>query len=359
MPPADELDLDWYLDHVVVPSGINRRSVGPVRAWQGRWNGLAERARAEVDESPRGSATRHALGQGFVLTRDQARRHGVPDADIRRLVRNGSWTARGAGVLAVLPRSAGQATDAHLAARHAHALDAAAAVLRRPAGLVGGASAALLHGLPLMRVPELPELVVRSATTTGRRSNIWVRVAAHPPDEDDRWFGAPVASIPAAVGDVLRRDPSSGLMALDAALHEGLMTAGEVETLRERLRGARGSRRALEVLALASPLIESPLESLTHLALHDSGFPEPEPQTWLLGADGKRYRVDFFWPQYGLVLEADGRGKYQDDQLWAEKRRELALTRAGYRVVRVRWADLGDGWPVVARWLRELMAQTR
>jgi uncharacterized protein DUF559 len=142
-------------------------------------------------------------------------------------------------------------------------------------------------------------------------------------------------------------------------LHETLMTASEVEVLRKRLRGTRGSRRALEVLALADPRIESPLESLIHLALYDSGFALPEPQTWLRGADGKRYRVDFFWPDFGLILEADGRGKYSDDQLWDEKKREVALTRAGYRVVRVRWADLGAGWPAVAQWLRELMGQTR
>jgi hypothetical protein len=28
-------DPEWYLDHVLVPSGIDRHSVGPVRAWQG------------------------------------------------------------------------------------------------------------------------------------------------------------------------------------------------------------------------------------------------------------------------------------------------------------------------------------
>ena len=113
------------------------------------------------------------------------------------------------------------------------------------------------------------------------------------------------------------------------------------------------------MLELANALIESPLESLTHLALHDSGFPPPNPQTWLTGFDGKRYRVDFYWPQYRLVLEADGRGKYHHEQLWDEKKRELALTRAGYAIVRVRWADLGHGWPRVAQWLRELMARTR
>jgi hypothetical protein len=356
---ADELDLDWFLDNVVVPSGIDRQPVGPVRAWQGRWNGLAQQLLAQTADASLGAAVVQALEQGFVITLEQARGHGLRDADLRRVVRRGQWTSLGAGVLAVLPRAAGRSADEHIARRHAHALAAVAAVLRRPHSIVGGASAAVLHGLPLLEVPELPELEVRHQTTTGRRPAAWIRLSAHPPEDDDRWFGAPVAPITAAIGAVARRDPRSGLMAADAALHEKLMTASQVELLRGKLRGTRGSRRAVEVLSLADSRIESPLESLTHLALYDSGFPRPEPQTWLRGADGKWYRVDFFWADFGIVLEADGKGKYGGDALWAEKRREIALTRAGFSVVRVRWADLGDGWPAVAAWLSELMAQTR
>jgi hypothetical protein len=359
MSTADDMDLDWYIDNVVVPSGIDRQPVGPVRAWQGRWNGLAQQLSARTGDSLVGTAVGHALEQGFVLTLEQARGHGLRDADLRRLVRRGAWTSLGAGVVSVLPRAAGRSTDDHIARRHAHALDAVAAVLRRRDSIVGSASAAVLHGLPLLQVPELPELEVRHQTATGRRPAAWIRLSAHPPEDDDHWFGAPVAPITAAIGAVARRDPRSGLMAADAALHEKLITASDVELLRGSLRGTRGSRRAIEVLTLADSRIESPLESLTHLALYDSGFPRPEPQTWLRGADGKCYRVDFFWPDFGVVLEADGKGKYGGDALWAEKRREIALTRAGYSVVRVRWADLGDGWRAVAQWLRELMAYTR
>jgi very-short-patch-repair endonuclease len=110
------------------------------------------------------------------------------------------------------------------------------------------------------------------------------------------------------------------------------------------------------VLGLADRLIESPLESLTHLALHDSGLPMPSPQQWLTGADGKRYRVDFLWPEFRLIVEADGRGKNSEGERWREKKRDIALERAGYRVVRVTWEDVVHNWPAVARWLRELMS---
>lgn len=155
------------------------------------------------------------------------------------------------------------------------------------------------------------------------------------------------------VVDVACFDPRSGLMAADAAMHESLLDQRQVEIAVDRAAGRRGVRRAREVLDLASPLVESPLESLTHLALHDSGFPPPELQVWLNGADGKRYRVDFYWPEYRAVLEADGRSKYHDDALWCEKARDLALRRAGYRVEHIRWVDVLEDWHTIAAWLGE------
>jgi very-short-patch-repair endonuclease len=75
--------------------------------------------------------------------------------------------------------------------------------------------------------------------------------------------------------------------------------------------------------------------------------------------DGKRYRVDFAWPQFRVVLEADGRGKYRGDELWGEKQRALALTRAGYRVVRVVWKDVLATWPATSAWLSDLLPTDR
>jgi very-short-patch-repair endonuclease len=70
-------------------------------------------------------------------------------------------------------------------------------------------------------------------------------------------------------------------------------------------------------------------------------------QRWIAG-----YRVDFLWPEYGLILEADGRVKYAGDEGWAEKKRQVALVRAGFHVERVLWSDLFDGWPAMRARLR-------
>ena len=46
------------------------------------------------------------------------------------------------------------------------------------------------------------------------------------------------------------------------------------------------------------------------------------------------YRVDMLWPSRRLVVEVDGLTKYGAGSLGAEKRREQALRRLGYRVER-------------------------
>jgi hypothetical protein len=354
MPIDDVTDLDWYLDNIVVPSGIERRPVGSVLAWQGSWNALAHQLREASDDSPVGPAVRRALGRGFVLTRAQARECGMSDATLRRLVRRSEWTSCGYGSVAVVPASR-PASDDYDAARRLHALQAAAAAGKRDGHVGATASAATLHGLPVFAVPTKPELFGGRGATFGRLNAAHVRRADLGADELDAWFGIDVTSTARTIVDLARLDPRSGLIAADAALHERIVQPSELAAQLTRASGAHGIRRAREVLGLASPLIESPLESLTNLALHDGGFPQPGLQIELRGADGKTYRVDFLWPHLGLVLEADGRRKYRSDQLWNEKRREIALTRAGYRVVRVTWADVVDDWPATSAWLRELI----
>lgn len=97
-----EPDPDWYLDHVVVPSGPDRRPIGPALAWEGSWQ-------AEVNALARCAAhpalrrvLKLASGQGFVLTRGQARACGLPDSAVRRLVRRREWRVCGYGTLSVV-----------------------------------------------------------------------------------------------------------------------------------------------------------------------------------------------------------------------------------------------------------------
>lgn len=76
-------------------------------------------------------------------------------------------------------------------------------------------------------------------------------------------------------------------------------------------------------------------------------------------SDGEfRARVDLLIEELRLVIEFDGRAKYQRrtengrvtdaDIVWSEKLREDRLRELGYEVVRLTWADLFGARRVLA-----------
>ena len=242
----------------------------------------------------------------------------------------------------------------HLLARRRHALLAAAAALLRPDQVVSGASAAIVHGLPTLAVPAQAAVTARRPDTLGRRSGAHVYGATVKRGHVAFWFGVPVTTIARTVVDQARHDRRDGLLAAEAARHERLASTAEIRGSLRAAAGWPGVRAAREMVALASEHSESPLESLTRLALYDSGFPLPRQQVEI-----GPFRVDFLWPDQRLVLEVDGKAKSTAEELWREKRRDALLRRLGYRVVRVTWDDVLNHWPEVARYLRGKLALPR
>jgi very-short-patch-repair endonuclease len=281
--------------------------------------------------------------QGFVVTTSQLRAAGWGDHDLRREVRRHTWwvPARATASPVVID---GGGFDAR---RRQHVITAAASALVRPDHLVSGASAAIMHGLPTMRIPALPGLTSLADDWLGRRASSHLRHAGITAADRSSWFGVPCTTIARTVVDLARHDARSSLMAADAALREQRTRHSDLLDALVRARGWPGVRRAREVIALADGEAESPLESVVRLALHDDGFPAPRLQQVVAG-----YRVDFLWRDHRLILEADGREKYVGDELWREKKRETVLRRAGYEVERVMWADVIRAWPTTSQRLR-------
>jgi very-short-patch-repair endonuclease len=334
-------DPDWYLDNVLVdaePGRYERMARRPAALWQSWWRAIAAGAADPL-------ATL-AGGQGFVVSTRQLREHGWADHDLRRARRRGSWSApaRGAAAPVVIEDATGAA--APTSARRRHALASTAAALLRPGHVVSGRSAAILHGLPTYEIPTVPELT-RAEGTLGRRERVHVRGATLSASDCTAWFGAPVTTIARTLIDLARHDRRDALMAADAALRERLVSIAQLDAGLATAGGWPGVKQARAILALASPLAESPLESILRLALHDDGFPPPHLQRVIGG-----YRVDLCWPTYRLIVEADGRGKYTDDELWREKRREVRLRAFDYRVERVLWTDVTRDWADTRQWLR-------
>jgi len=335
------MDPDWYLDHVlagVEPDDRAGATSGPVRAWRLWW-----RQRAGVDDP----ALRRSVRQGFVLAPRDVTELGQTRQRARTLVRRGTWTAAGFGAVAPLDVRDGPVFEVR---RRRHALLGSAAVLRRPRLVLSCRTAAVAHGLPTLTVPGAPQTTDPRPTGLGRRGPGHVHGARLRPRDLTRWFGVPLTTTGRTLVDLARHDRRDAVMAVDAALRESLVTWAELRAALDDAIGWPGVRQARDVLALGDPAAESPLESLTRLALHDSGFPAPALQAQI-----GRYRVDLLIGESRLVIEADGRSKYTGDELWREKRREHALRALGYRVERVVWSDVVRDWAVTSRRLRASM----
>jgi hypothetical protein len=130
---------------------------------------------------------------------------------------------------------------------------------------------------------------------------------------------------------------AGALVAADAALRLGLTDRAQLATAHRRLRGRAGWPGGARLIELADGRSESPLESVSRIALASSA---PELQVVIRDLGGSFVgRVDFFWPELGVVGEADGRSKYRDDELWQEKLREERLTDLGLVVLRWGWTE--------------------
>lgn len=325
-------EADPYSDPLEAPTDAPRQHARrPAEAWRSWWS-----AHAESAEEPLRTAAR----SGFVLTSAGLATVGVSRSRARNEVRHGRWTAAGRGLLAPLDvRDADQAED-RWEPRRRHALRCGGATLTRPSGVVTGRSSAVLHGVPTLRVPALPELTEHN-DWGGRRRAAHLYTATLDSGETTLWHGVRLETIERTLVTLARHGRRDAIMAADAALREELTDFTRIARALDTAFGWPWVRQAREVLALADPLAESPLESITRLALHDSGFPPPRLQVWF-GAD----RVDFYWPRYGLVLEADGRSKYVGDASWREKQRDRRLLRqpSVRAVEHVIWSDVMTGW---------------
>ena len=328
-------DPDWYFENVLAyaePGRADLRPLGPAEQWNSWWRGRLSR---RSDAEPLHSAGK----QGFVVTTRQLAGLGLTRSAVRAAIRRGAWTAVGRGLIAPL-RTDDDDPPPSLATRRRHAFDATGSVLVRADHTISGSSAAILHGLPTLTVPDLAELTETQTEVMGRRVPAHVFSARLGKHAVMRWFGAPVTTIARTIVDQARHSRRNGLMAADAALRERLISREQVGGALADAAGWPWVRQARQICELASPFAASALESVVRLALHDAGFPPPQLQFGI-----GPFWVDFCWPDRRLVVEADGGGKYAAHGAFQrEKRREHYLHVRGWRVERVMWSDVLYEW---------------
>ncbi|MFT4293871.1 MAG: hypothetical protein QM582_00470 [Micropruina sp.] len=161
----------------------------------------------------------------------------------------------------------------------------------------------------------------------------------------------PTVVIHQRVGDVSVIDPSlvvaqttltcptSGLMAADHALRADEIVLDHVERWSPTLANHAGHCHLPVVLRLANKLRESALESRTAISFDRWGW-ELEPQFEI---PGTRYRADARLRGTRVLVECDGRGKYDEPGAQhREKVREDDIRALDWQVVRVTSELLDD-----------------
>jgi hypothetical protein len=284
-----------------------------------------------------------------VFLTSEATRAGLDSRRLRTAQTTGAASALGRGVYADTARWPGERQERH----RLMALAAGRAV--RDSAL-SHVTAALAHGLPNPRTPlPLPSVTVDDQVRS-RSPGSWMTLyrGELPDGHVEVVDGVRRTIAPRSVVDSTRHlTLGDGLAVADAAVRSGMTSLAALHDLREFQRRWPGILRTDQVLALVDPRRESWLESWSAAAFHLLKIPRWFPQVNVHATHGHFLgRVDGYWPDLGVVAEADGRGKYLGDLDPSLDRTPDAVARrvlsAGEREMGLRACGLG-----VVRWTTE------
>ncbi|MEV0295712.1 hypothetical protein [Nocardia sp. NPDC050710] len=221
-----------------------------------------------------------------------------------------------------------------------------------PDATVSHVSASIAHGLTMWGVPLSRVHLARDRSTGGRATRQVVlhsmRIDA---DEIVRVGDLSVTSVARTVIDLARTVPfEQAVVAGDSALRLGKATRAELAEQLARSVGRPGVPAARRVVDFLDGRSESAGESRSRVAMRAVRLPAPELQAHILTPDHQEVaRVDFLFPELGVIGEFDGLVKYRaalrgtrspEDVVIAEKAREDALRALGWIVIRWTWREL-------------------
>lgn len=230
----------------------------------------------------------------------------------------------------------------------------AAASRRLPVESVfSGATAAWLHGLDVAPVPI--EVTVPAGHAASHRAGMRFHKARLDASEAVTRHGFRVTSVRRTLADLAASSTlTEAVVAVDMALHAGLVTLPDLVDYSSSLAGRKGTSRFRRALSLAD-VAESAMESRLRLLLVLSGLPAPCPQVDLFSESGEHLaRVDLYYASHRLCIEFDG-GNHRD-RLVADDRRQNRLVHAGYTVLRFTTADLAGSPQRIVALIRGILS---
>lgn len=229
--------------------------------------------------------------------------------------------------------------------------------------IVSHHSAVVLHDLPwLGETPELVAVLDPKRRNGQRRAHLQKVGAAERIVEPVHIGGYAVTPLTVTAVDVALREPfRTAIVVLDAVLARGVSKDELLAELARRTPRPRASSRARRAIEFADGLAGSPGESVARLRWAEEGFPPPALQREFRDAEGLIGRVDFWFPEAGVVVEFDGLVKYRDREMRGGRTPERVVMDEKLRedrlravpeirsVVRVTWRDVEPGGSAPAR----------
>ncbi len=284
------------------------------------------------------------------FTRSEARRRGINDKDLDRLVESGQARRVLQGVY-----QSSEVPDT------IESRVKAVKLVMQPFSVVRDRTAAWLHGVDVLKyweldiIPPLEVLSLADNTRMRRRGCHGARRSLDPEDVcfiDGVQATSPLRTSIDLARQLRRRD---ALAALDAFLRSELVTQEELRAALPRFRGLRGVVQARQLVAVADGRSESPGESWTRLAIIDAELPVPEPQLWVREGGRRVFRVDLGYQRCKVAVEYDGEAFHQaPEQKEHDLKRRAWLRERGWTVIVVDRDSFTPG--ALAAWLLELRA---
>lgn len=271
----------------------------------------------------------------LVLTRSHFERQNVSRHALSRLKQDGEMIGLRRGVYIETQRWN------ELNAWEKYAAEAIAFSRVSPQSVFSHQTAALLHGLWVIGEPPQKLHIVTSPHSRGSSRMIIKHPHLTPLTPTVTLpLGMRTTTLQETVVQCARVLPQVSATAIaDSALHLKKVSLAE---LKSHLNSYEGYQKAqvYTVSELMSAKSESPGETGTRLLLREMKLEFVEQyQIWL---HGYSYRVDFYIPSLGIIIEFDGNLKYTDFGSRGkveenERFREKVLQNAGYVVFRTTW----------------------
>lgn len=285
--------------------------------------------------------------QHGLVTYRQARRLGLSDRELSRLVRRGGWTRIRRGVFA--ETEMWSALDPFreqplLRVRAAHL------VVQRDHWF-SHESAALVHGIPLPDPRSALVHLTRPRVLGDRaKAGIVHHKAVFLPHQATIVDGLPVLGVARTACDLARGSGlTAGLAAFDHALRHGV-TRTELRAVREQMRCWRGATTVQAALDLADPGAENFAESAMRELVHQLGIGWPTTQ-FGLRAEGRTVFCDLRVGRH--VFEMEGKVKFIPvaeggvasadpiEVAWAQRERDDFITGFKLGISHITYRDLG------------------